>query len=302
MTNNVFQFGDCLFHQQNGTAMSTPPACCYATIYYAIHEQFLFTKYSDNIFFYHQYIDDVVAVWVPTNPNLSFDDFINDLPFHKLQWEASPLSDSVVLLDMILTINNQRIETQLYEKILNLYLYISPFSAHSPGVLSGLIIGNILRIHHLCSDATTRKNFYEKFFLRLRSRGYLPSQLLPLFNRDINLACTKPMPSTQNKHLAKQRALKLQAIRNSMTLNNTAILHIPYHPKHPISWQIQRLFRSIFLANSNSFVDFEMLTIAYSRPKNLGEILSCRRIDSFTCPPVSSKITIRDPWARFFRS
>ena len=202
---------------------------------------------------------------------------------------------------MILTIKNRRIETQLYEKVLNLYLYISPFSAHSPGVLSGLIIGNILRIHHLCSDDNTRKNFYEKFFLRLRSRGYLPSQLLPLFNRGINLARTKPMPSTRNKRLAKQRALQLQAVRNRTTLNKTAILHIPYHPKDPISWQIQRLFRSLFLANSNSFAGFERLTIAYSRPKNLGEILSCRRIDSFNCPPVSSKITIRDPWAGFFQ-
>ena len=237
----------------------------------------------------------------PYQPKSLFRRFHKGSPFHKLQWEASSLSDSVVLLDMTLTINHQRIETQLYEKILNLYLYISPFSAHSPGVLSGLIIGNILRIHHLCSDATTRKNFYEKFFLRLRSRGYLPSQLLPLFNRDINLACTKPMPSTQNKHLAKQRALKLQAIRNSMTLNNTAILHIPYHPKDPISWQIQRLFRSLFLTNFTSFVGFERLTISYSRPKNLGEILSCRRIDSFTCPPVSSKITNRDRWAWFFQ-
>ena len=199
MKNNVFQFGDCFFYQQTGTAMGTPPACCYATIYYAVHEQYLFTKYSGNLFFYRRYIDDVIGVWVPSNPNLTFDNFTNDFTFHKLRWEVNAPSDSVVFLDMVLTIDEKRVTTQLYEKILNLYLYISPFSAHSPGVLSGLIIGNILRIYHLCSDSTTRKDFYVKFFLRLRARGYLPSQLLPLFNRGITLAHTKPMPSTRNK-------------------------------------------------------------------------------------------------------
>ena len=301
MTNNVFQFGDCFFYQQTGTAMGTPPACCYATIYYAVHERFLFTKYTDHLFFYRRYIDDVVGVWVPSNTSYSFDDFAKDFTFHKLHWEVNTPCESVVFLDMVLTIDNTRIITQLYEKILNLYLYISPFSAHSPGVLSGLIIGNILRIYHLCSDPTTRKDFYPKFFLRLRARGYLPSQLLPLFNRGIALARTKPMPSTRNKRRAQRRALLLQSIRNTTSTNDTAILNIPYHPKDPVSWQIQRLFRTHFLRYNTSTAGFQRLIVAYSRPMNLGEMLSCRRIDAFNCPPVSSKITTRDRWARFFQ-
>ena len=43
---------------------------------------------------------------------------------------------------MLLTIQHNQITTKLYEKILNLYLYISPFSAHSPGVLSGLTLSS----------------------------------------------------------------------------------------------------------------------------------------------------------------
>ena len=205
---------------------------------------------------------------------------------------------------MILTINQERqVATQLYEKMLNLYLYISPFSAHSPGVLSGLIIGNVLRIHHLCSDAATRKDFYQKFFLRLRARGYLPSQLLPLFNRGFSIARTKPMPSTRNKQRARNR-LRLQQLQNNSTTTakDVAIVHIPYHPKNPSSWHIQRLFHKNFLRYERSLAGFKSLTIAYSRSKNLGEMLSCRRIDSFNCPPVSSKITTRDRWAMFFQS
>ena len=128
-----------------------------------------------------------------------------------------------------------------------------------------------------------------------------PSQLLPLFTRGINLAHTKPMPSSKNKQLAQ---LALQRERNTQpqTSKNTVFFHIPYHPKDPISWSIQRLFRQKFLTNCNTTAGFQKMTIAYSRPKNLGEMLSYRRIDSFNCPPVSSYFATRDPWARFFRS
>ena len=124
MKNNVFQFGDCFFHQRNGTAMGTPPACCYATIYYAAREKFLLEKYNENLFFYRQYIDDVFGIWVPNNTALTFDVFSRDLKFHKLEWETNKLSSSVIFLDMVLTIQDNRIITKLYEKILNLYLYI----------------------------------------------------------------------------------------------------------------------------------------------------------------------------------
>ena len=302
MKNNVFQFGDCFFHQRTGTAMGTPPACCYATIYYAVKEKFLFEKYNDNLFFYRRYIDDVVGIWVPTNPNLTFDDFTRDLNYHKLRWETTQLSDTVTFLDMVLTIKDGEIVTQLYEKMLNLYLYISPFSSHPPGVLAGLIIGNILRIHHLCSDAKTKNSFYQKFFLRLRARGYLPSQLIPLFERGRKLAQIKPMPSSKNKRRARLLLQQQQQYnQQSNSSSDTIFFHVPYHPKDPISWYIQQIFQSTFLNNKKPTAGFSRMTIAYSIPKNLGEMLCYRRIEAFDCPPVSSNFQARDPWAGFFR-
>jgi hypothetical protein len=41
MRNNVFAFGSHYFKQCNGTAMGTPCACTYATIYYSYHEETL---------------------------------------------------------------------------------------------------------------------------------------------------------------------------------------------------------------------------------------------------------------------
>ena len=62
------------------------------------------------------------------------------------------VSDNVNYMDMTIAIRGDWIVTLLYEKAMNLYLYIPPHSAHPPGVLTGLVSGNILQIHLLCSE------------------------------------------------------------------------------------------------------------------------------------------------------
>jgi hypothetical protein len=52
MTNNIMQLGDTFWLQLLGTAMGTPPACAYATLYYACHEEFILEKYNECLLFY----------------------------------------------------------------------------------------------------------------------------------------------------------------------------------------------------------------------------------------------------------
>ena len=65
MTLNIFMFGDLTFKQLNGTAMGTPPAPRYATIYYGIHEEKFLPHHSQQVIYYRRFIDDVIGIWCP---------------------------------------------------------------------------------------------------------------------------------------------------------------------------------------------------------------------------------------------
>lgn len=68
-----------------------------------------------------------------------------------LTWICETPSQKVDFTDMQISIVNNRIETNLCKKALNLYLYIPLHSSHPCGVFTGLILVQILHIQGLCS-------------------------------------------------------------------------------------------------------------------------------------------------------
>jgi hypothetical protein len=75
-------------------------------------------------------------------------------------------------MNLRLKIEGKKVVTSLYAKPLALHLYLPPHSCHAPGVLSGLIFGNVLHIHQLCSAAVDIKKELKLFFHCLLDRGY----------------------------------------------------------------------------------------------------------------------------------
>ena len=84
---------------------------------------------------------------------------------------------------MTITIRGDRIVTSIYEKVMNLYLYILPHSAHPPGVLTGLVSGDILQIHSLCSKKEDINLSMKEFYARMVVRGYQRDFLIPAFTK-----------------------------------------------------------------------------------------------------------------------
>ena len=288
MTYNVFTFGDTFWIQLSGTAMGTPPACNYATLFFAIHEDRILPSHP-NILCYKRYIDDVCGIWVPDDDPATditnWSRFCTDMnAYHGVTWTFLPPCPKVDFLDVTIRISNGSITTTLFEKVLNLYLYISPHSCHPPGVLTGLVLGNCHRIYSLCSDSSDITKHLRNFYRRLQRRGYNDTTLLPLFRRAYDLN-TSPRPPPAD---------------NAPSTDSRIFYHLRYNPRNPPSAQLQRGFQTYImhpqyerLLTSIKNIEghpipIQRMTVAYSRPHNLGNLLSYRQLDKSTGPPVSS--------------
>jgi hypothetical protein len=292
MENNVFHFGDLIFQQIQGTAMGTPPAPPYATLFFATFEDAILDQFGDSLFLYRRFIDDVVGIWLRDSDDAMDDSQWQDFKAMMnedsgLEWIVQEQSTSVDFMDLSIRIDGQKIHTTLYQKAMNLHLYIPPHSAHPPGVLTGVVLGGIHRIYTLCSDSQDIKKLLKEFYKRLAVRGYKRSALEPLFVKGLQL------------QIARQTAQSTTKPQIRSIDDNTVFLHIKYNPGDPKSHVLQQHWRDTvaapkgrtklqYLRNYKSdSMALRRMTVAYSRCENLGNLLSYRKLPENGLPASS---------------
>jgi hypothetical protein len=265
MKNNIFEWGDLCFLQLLGTAMGTSAAVMWATLYYAYHEvHTILPRHGTSLLYFKRFIDDIFGIWVG-NDTTDWTAFCNDIDnFGVLHWDirTQQLSTSVNFLDLTLTIEGSRIVSRTYQKEMNLYLYIPPASAHSRGCIKGTIYGLVLRYH---AQNTYRKDyvfFVKLLYRRLLARGWESSFIRPLIieacaNADRKSSQTTPLdtPTTEEDE-------------------NRLFIHLVYHPDDIPRQRIQQLYDEHCSELLHSVIGIQRPTIAYKRPKNLGDFIT----------------------------
>ena len=151
-------------------------------------------------------------------------------------------------------------------------------------MLNGIVLRNCHRIYSLCSDRSDIAQHLRRFYHRLIACGYKPNILLPKFAHAKTLAAKPPSP------------------KPSTTVMNLSriFLHLEYHPYSPPPSKLQELWKRLVfnppyekpltsvVNNSGTKIGIEKMIIAYSRPRNLGNLLSYRNLHTSKGPPVSS--------------
>ena len=185
MTKNVFKFGDTWWQQSVGTAMGTPCACAYATIFFAHFERtHLLPRYKENIILYLRQIDDILLIWKNNvlGPQ-AYTSFKSDLQKQcKLKWTTEHRGTVTKFLDLTIKIEKTgNIVTKTFQKKMTLFLYIPAHSSHPPGLTKSLIYGLVgtywIQNSRKEDFIHTTKLLYD----RLIARGYKHEVIGPIF-------------------------------------------------------------------------------------------------------------------------
>lgn len=298
MRSNIMRFGDCLIRQDTGVAMGISPAPTIANLFVAIHERDKVLPFltRDCLLDWQRFIDDGIGIWLHDTDletdRANWSAFKAAVNGGGLKWTFEPRAKKTVFMDMTLRIVNGKIETSIYAKPMALHLYIPPHSCHSPGVHAGLIMGQVLRIYQLCSRRKDIDRELEDFLRHLLARGHSLDNVMPIFTRAVDNAI---------KYISQSDEFRLQQRMSMRDTNSRRVFfHIPFDTRNPKSSVIQKKWRSLvseprgktalnMCTNySGAPIPVDRLVIAYSRPPNLGNILSYRKLDKIPGPKVSS--------------
>ena len=266
----------------------------YANASFATYEETFLPMFSSFLLLYKRYIDDILGFWIcHLDPVVDEQMFAAFKSSHNgwtgLTWDVSPLSTSAVFLDITITIENNTITTNLYEKTLNKHLYLPARSAHPLGVLHGLIAGHIYRAKALCTDPADARISIQKMYRYLRARGYANTTLQPIFLKALSL---------QSNTSLNRPILHNNNDNNSMDSNHW-LFKLDYHPQDPPSALLRKAWDTTV---ANPFcgkplerfdvkyrpIGARRFIVCYRRGKNLGNLLSYRKLRQHAGPNVSS--------------
>ena len=273
MRNNVFSFGNRFFKQANGTAMGTPCACSYATIYYSFHEETTLLQPGLAPIFYRRLIDD--AFIIQCNPPHGYTHFLTAMNSFgedgsRLEWESPGPGRAVDFLDLHIELNHDgSLTTSTFQKPMNLYLFRPPASAQPPSILYGLIYGTLHRLFWQNSEQDTFEGFALKFFQRLQARGHSTSKLAQLFLKAATRVDTSsiPVPKPPNISLGGP--------------DGTCFLHLRFHPQDVPRRMIQTLFSDHCLPVFRELgFDLHRMIVAYSRAPNISDNVRRNHLDA----------------------
>ena len=265
LDSNYFTFGDTVWLQKSGTAMGTPVAPTYASLYLAyIEEVLLLPQFNTQLKYYKRYIDDGFLI-IRNHSSHPFvvNKFLATFKREtKLSFTQSLDSKAVAFLDLWVIKDKNVYTHKTHQKKLNLYLYIPAASAHPPGVLKGLLFGLVKKYRKQNPRETDFKDFINKLITRLIYRGYNKQLLLNLLRK------------------------ALDASKVYKEKDNVIFYKVPYDPNGPSNYELKRLLRLDNYTTDLKSIDVDRISICYLKPKSLKNIISpsTLRLDSTPTP------------------
>ncbi len=189
---NIAEFNNHVVKQCSGTAMGPHHACSYTDIAVdkAIDKRVNsqenpWQRYTS---LWGRFRDDICCIWTGSvNELQQFNNWLNNLE-PKLKFTMEFSQETVVFLDLRLSVKGTRVETSMYSKDSDTHAYLLPTSCHPTHICRNIPKGVMKRVRRNCSEDDTRLQTYQEYKQHLLRRNYN----LELIDEAIKLAEDTP--------------------------------------------------------------------------------------------------------------
>ena len=266
LTKNLFEFDEQIFLQTWGTAMGPRVAPTYANIFMGAFEEYVFEEGSEHVRyifeeFYKRFIDDGFMLWAGTEAQLErFIEYLNGLHATiKVTATYDFKTREVSFLDVLVSIRDGKVVTDLYRKLTAVCQYLLPSSCHPSFVTRNIPFSLCYRLLRIVSDPVTLN-------IRLHELKNM------LVSRQYNSKVIDKALARIAKIDRKTALLKVEKKNTSGKVNFV----VPYDPRFPpINPIVQKHFKVMNEDPHLKRVFQSGVQISYKRNRNLRELL-CR--------------------------
>ena len=226
----------------------------------------------DQILLWKRYIDDVFGLFKGSKEE--FDNLVtwlNSLQPGVVKFTANISYSHVEFLDLVIRIENGKLESELFVKPSNLQLLLNYNSNHPEPCKTGLVYGQALRIVERCSNEQDAEKHLQNLKKKLLDRKY-PEEIV---KNEIFRAQQKDRKSLIFKK--KQKPQTDKKVRLIFTFNQ----HNP-----PIQKWIRQSRK--YLDKTEKAKELgRKIQIAYEQPKNIKKLVGGRQKNTKGAPNVS---------------
>ena len=203
-----------------------------------------------------RYIDDVLGLFKGNQNQFSeFVDWLNSIMKGIVKFKSNYSSEKVEFLDLIISIENGKLKTNLFIKPTNLQLYFR--SNHPKHCKIGIIYGQALRIIERCSDPVDANLHLEKLKEKLLTRHYPENAIDQQFSR---------AKKNDRKELIYQN--RKQKNKNDKKTR----LIFTHNEGNPPLHQWLREAKKLLVRNERAKSMGEDMQISFRQPRNLKKI------------------------------
>ena len=257
LENNTFTFDGNHYIQTEGTAIGSHLGMNYASTYMGAWESELLKRAPKQPLAYFRYVDDVWGLW--THGLRALEEFhtLGNQIHPRIQLELRHASDKIEFLDVITSIREGRLSTDLYTKPTDKHLYLRRDSSHPESTKKAIPYGLGVRAKRICCEDASYQHHRSNIKSQLQQRGYDER----LMEKELQKVDAKPRED-------------LLTYRNKEHKNTRVPLVLTFSRALPnVGGILRKHLPTLYRSDEMKRVFPEVSMVAFRRDSNLQDIL-----------------------------